>query len=206
MPPPSPAKFSVEAVGIPTCTPARKIKNLNEKSYEKGYDSDGEIGPFFDAVENESRVGVEEEDHGFIPDSMVTGQVTEGSPDEPVIGVGQNENLETRVEPVKPDWLLSKEEIDALKVDDLKTEIKKRALVPKGKKPQLRQMLYDCMEQGLPIRSDIEKKDRQVLSGFPVGSNWRQLVPSADIVPDPENIFAMYAPTDNPEHLPIVPK
>ena len=50
---PSPAKnpgFSVEPVGIPTSKPPRKIKNVDESKWEEGYDSDGEIGPFLDAV------------------------------------------------------------------------------------------------------------------------------------------------------------
>eukprot|EP00566_Odontella_aurita_P025038 CAMPEP_0113569148 /NCGR_PEP_ID=MMETSP0015_2-20120614/24244_1 /TAXON_ID=2838 /ORGANISM="Odontella" /LENGTH=107 /DNA_ID=CAMNT_0000471769 /DNA_START=156 /DNA_END=476 /DNA_ORIENTATION=- /assembly_acc=CAM_ASM_000160 len=73
MPPPSPtntARFSVEPVGIPTSKPPRKIKNLDESTWEDGYDSDGELGPFLDAVAGQTTRGVEEEDEGFIPASM----------------------------------------------------------------------------------------------------------------------------------------
>jgi hypothetical protein len=100
---------------------------------------------------------------------------------------------------------MSKEEIDALGVAALKPAIQARGLIPKGKKGELRQMLYDCMAQELPLVS-VSRKDMQVLSGFPVGSRWKQLEPSTEIVPDPANDFAMHAPTDDPEHLPTVPK
>ena len=45
--------FALNAVGIPTSKPSRKIKNMDVTSYEEGYDSDGEMGPFYDAVAGE---------------------------------------------------------------------------------------------------------------------------------------------------------
>ncbi len=83
MPPPSPAKtarFFVEDVRIPTSKPPRKIKNLDESKWEEGYDSDGELGPFLDAIANQTTAGVEEEDEGFLPASMVGGGA-EGAPE-----------------------------------------------------------------------------------------------------------------------------
>ena len=56
MPPSSPQKkkdnlpFALKAVGIPTSKRSRKIKSIDVTSYEEGYDSDGEMGPFYDAV------------------------------------------------------------------------------------------------------------------------------------------------------------
>jgi len=76
MPPPSPKKrrtIVVATVGIPTSKVARVIKNMDEDKWNQGYDSDGELGPFFDAVENEPDGGVEEEDEqdGVLPPSML---------------------------------------------------------------------------------------------------------------------------------------
>ena len=45
--------FALNAVGIPTSKPLRKIKNIDVASYEEGYDSYGEMGTFFDAVAGE---------------------------------------------------------------------------------------------------------------------------------------------------------
>ena len=42
--------FALNAVGIPTSKPSRKIKNIDVTSYEEGYYSDGEMGTFYDAV------------------------------------------------------------------------------------------------------------------------------------------------------------
>ena len=76
MPPTSPKKrrtIVVATVWIPTSKVARVIKNMDEDKWNEGYDSDGERGPFFDAVENEPDGGVEEEDEqdGVLPPSML---------------------------------------------------------------------------------------------------------------------------------------
>ncbi len=41
---------------MPTSQSTRTIKNTDEKSYAVGYNSDGEVGPFFDAVVGEMEV------------------------------------------------------------------------------------------------------------------------------------------------------
>lgn len=195
MPPPSPcrpANFAVGAVGIPTSKPSRKIKNVDENKWEEGYDSDGELGPFLDAVVDQGGVDVEGEDDG-LPDSMV------------VVGSGSGNTTNTNGEVTSPDWFLSDEQINVLKVDALKEAIKMRGVVPKGRKDELRVMLKQCMEKGMGIVEGVTK-DMQVLSGFPVGSRWKELQPGDDIVPEPVNEFAFHAPTDNPEALPRVQK
>ena len=92
MPPRSPKKrraFVVEAVGIPTRVSSRIINNIDESMYEKGYDSDGAIGPFMDAVQNEKRMEVEDEDEqdGVLPASMV---------DDMPLGVGAARTMPVR--------------------------------------------------------------------------------------------------------------
>jgi hypothetical protein len=95
MPPPSPsrlANFAVGAVGIPTSQPPRKIKNVDENKWEEGYDSDGELGPFLDAVANQGTVDVEGEDNE-LPDSMMG------------VGSGVDNTTNTAGEVTSPDWI-----------------------------------------------------------------------------------------------------
>ena len=75
MPPLSPcvdADFSRVSVGIPKSKPSRAITKINELTYENGYDSDGELGPFLDAVEGEREWDEVDED-GELPDGMCAG-------------------------------------------------------------------------------------------------------------------------------------
>ena len=44
------------------------------------------------------------------------------------------------------------------------------------------------------------------LSGFHVGCRWTVLNPNLLTVPDHVNDFSFHAPTNNPEHLPTIPK
>ena len=61
LPPESPYKCPA-AVGIPDPRPARVLANKDKDKYDEGYDFDGVIGPFLDAVEKETTAGVEIED------------------------------------------------------------------------------------------------------------------------------------------------
>jgi hypothetical protein len=200
LPPPSPAKIDENlhtAVGIPTSKPARSITNLNENRWDEGYDSDGQIGPFFDAVAEEEDVDIAADDDN-LPQSMLE----EG-------GVGAVEAIEEA--PADGDgngipvWLLSEETIKSLNVDQLKKAIGARGLKPKGKKGDLQQMLRDCMTQGLPIvEAPVANADE--LSGFPVGSRWELLNPSNTPAQEPVNAFEFRAPTDDPDNMPTVVK
>ena len=90
-----------------------------------------------------------------------------------------------------------------MKVDQLKVEIGRMGLKPKGNKSALVQMLQDCMEKGLPIIEGVANMNE--LSGFPVGSKWKLLSPSS-VIEDPPNLFNMHAPTDDPDLLPTLQK
>ena len=76
----------------------------------------------------------------------------DGLPDS-MMGVGgdvnntANNTTNTAGEVVPPDWFLSDEQINALKVDPLKKEIKRRGVIPKGKKEHLRVTLKQCVEK-----------------------------------------------------------
>ena len=47
------ADFARVSVGIPKSKPSHAITKINELTYENGYNLDGELGPFLDAVEGE---------------------------------------------------------------------------------------------------------------------------------------------------------
>lgn len=42
----------MKSVGVPEAPEQPKISNLNESPYKKGYNSDGDLGPIFNAVED----------------------------------------------------------------------------------------------------------------------------------------------------------
>ena len=49
-------------IGQPATPPLRSYKHMNEAMFNKGYDSDGEMGPFFDQVPTEGALIIEEEE------------------------------------------------------------------------------------------------------------------------------------------------
>eukprot|EP00957_Ditylum_brightwellii_P066116 5015406-Ditylum_brightwellii.AAC.1 len=59
--------FSRSSSGVFLLTPIspeiQKIENINKELYEEGYDTDGDMGPFYDAVEHEEDLAfnIEEE-------------------------------------------------------------------------------------------------------------------------------------------------
>ena len=124
LPPDSPYKCPA-AVGIPDPSTARVLKNKDEKKYDEGYDSDGEIGPFFDAIADEIRAGVEIEDVDEGLPTTMGGDGTDASPE-------PSDN---------PDWFIVESDLMGLKADDLRIQIKRRGVVPRGKKGDLQNML-----------------------------------------------------------------
>ena len=189
MPPESPYKITDEP-GINEPPPARVISNADDDKYEEGYDSEGEIGPFFDAVadEIEANVEVEDEDAG-LPTTM-GGDGTNAAP----------------AEGDKADWYVAKGDVIKLKMEDLKAEIRRRGVVPKGKKGDLQNMLRECVAKRLPIVEGGPDKNAAALGGFPVGSKWKMLVPLSDLVPEPVNEFAFRPPTLGEGESPTTPK
>lgn len=81
-----------------------------------------------------------------------------------------------------PDWFLSDEQINALKVDPLKKEIKRRGVIPKGKKEHLRVTLKQCVEKKMPIVEGVTK-DMQYSQGSPLdrsGGNYSLVILRGD--------------------------
>jgi hypothetical protein len=64
--------FLVHAVGIPTPNNVQEITNRDESKYEDRYNLDGAIGPFLDAIADQTMKSVLDEDDA-LPTSMLEG-------------------------------------------------------------------------------------------------------------------------------------
>ncbi|KAL7554400.1 hypothetical protein ACHAWF_017867 [Thalassiosira exigua] len=166
----------------------------DKDAFEKGYDSNGEIDPFYDAIETVPNAGVEEED-GVLPATMLESSSEDAIPGED----------EPASEEKSEDWFMSELKIGSSNVAELKKKIARRGIRLKCKKTELQQMLQNCTSQQMPIVA-APSKAMKALSDFLVGSKWKERTPRLEVGPEPENIFDMYTPTDNAENLPTVPK
>ena len=184
---------SGKALGVPrTSKRAQTIDNISKSLWKDGYNSDGNIGPFSDAVLGMEDDDIEAED-AELPASMLEG----GGKDDSLLPQEDENGV--------PTWYLTNEEIKAMRVDTLKAAIESRGLKPKGKKADLVQMLRDCVAQKIPISEQPVANVEEFL-GFPVGTRWKLLSPSSTPSQDPVNEFNFRAPTDDPDHPMSLPK
>ena len=131
-------------IGLPATPLLRSFKNMDESMFEKGYDSDGERGPFFDQVLSEGELVCPEESFAgeecvresarggadrFSPDSPNVAAVTEDAPEEP-------------------------KDVKKMKVVELKEELKKRNQPIRGNKAELQERLLDAMQNNAPLVAD----------------------------------------------------
>ena len=105
--------------------------NWDKSKYEDRNDVYGSIGPFLDAIADQTRKSVLDEDDA-LPASMLEG----GGMLDPV-GPGEQP------------WFMTTATISTLNVVGLKKEIqqRQRGLRSLGKKGDLQKMMFDCMEQ-----------------------------------------------------------
>ena len=194
LPPESPNQSPYKcppAVGIPDPKPVRAIKNTDEDKFNEGYDSDGEIGPFFDAVEDEINADVEVDD---VDDGLPTSMGGDGTDAAP------------SPSDTSSDWFIEGSDIMRMTADVLKKEIRRRCVVPKGNKKPLQIMLTEIVEKRMPIVDGGPDKNAEALGGFPVGSTWKMLEPNEDIVEVPFNEFEFRPPTLQPNETPTTVK
>ena len=103
---------------------------MNEDQNDAVYDRNGAIGPFFDAVRDESPI------HG---------------PNEEEIGVGVTSKLPDIPEPMTMKMC----DVEKLKVIELKNALKFRGYSAKGNKPALISRLKDAIEKNREVVCDI---------------------------------------------------
>ena len=116
---------------------ARNIKRY-ESRFEEGYDSNGSIGPFYDAVAEEGEQDFD--DDVEIPEDVP--QETAMSPKEPPQNVSKNISNKVPTQLVNTAQAsLTESEVNSLTREQLKAELKKRGGTVGGNKSQLREWL-----------------------------------------------------------------
>lgn len=129
--------------GVPICVPMkegrRTIHNIGHNDekvalFDAGYDSDGYQGPFYDAV-----MGDKELDH-YYEDNVREDQVEAPSAASPQLEL-----------PAQPEFILTKEYADTLKVSELKTHLGMRGLSKSGVKRDLLARLHKAIDDNVPV-------------------------------------------------------
>lgn len=158
--------------GIPK-TPERHIYNNNENNtYRNGYDSDGQHAPWLDNNSNDRTI-VHDNEEELV--STNEAEVASG-PSTP----NPNPTVLT----------LSAEDMQKLKVAELRNELRKRGLATFGNKAALRDRLKDAIERNVPSMHDIGGENdagqhrNQADPTYDVGSHWMALEQDGDIIHD----------------------
>ena len=126
---------------MPPTPPSRVMNIVSDELFEEGYDSDGQMGPFYE--------------HGVSDEEFVT--MTE---DEPVqeIEVTPAPEMET-AESAEP--VLTDEIIDTMKVKDLRDALSKRGVNKAGLKGELVRKLKEAVATGVPM---MENRPAEVIN------------------------------------------
>jgi hypothetical protein len=168
--------------------------NNNVDTYTDGLDSDGEVGPFFDAVAEEKDYSDEEdenEDIGIGGPVQVVPPSTDAPLIPPITATGNDATLPS----------LTEVEVMAMTVNQLKDELAKRKLSKNGVKATLQQRLIGAMTT-LP-NTAIESADdaegpqtaAAVIEGFDPSAKWRELVHNEVPVEEPTRPNYLRGPT-----------
>ena len=99
-------------LSVPAPTAVRQLQNLPSSTEHSGYDSDGEVGPFLDAIFTEEGIEQWDED-GMVPEGNVP------NPEEPR---GTDQALAAPAD--SNQQLLTEEEIKKMTVSKLKDELR----------------------------------------------------------------------------------
>ena len=214
--------FSRSSSGVFLSTPVspeiRKIENIDEELYEEGYDTDGDIGPFYDAVEHEEDLA-----------SNIEEEALPSREDYEAIVARAENPINNNTNPVNNDMtrrgenddtigdagtfvLISDEDMNKMRNKELQDELGKRGLVKRGWKSELVAHLKKAMRDGVLIVDDnaasttnIEPSSAE-LPGFSDGAYWEELIPQSAPVEEPTNPFQARAPTVPEEDHFHVPK
>jgi hypothetical protein len=165
---------------VPVTTEHVLAKNSNENTYSQGYDSDGEIGPFYDAVSGEKDYSSEEEDDDdaqiFPPYHIdATPENLEATPRNleaiPMI----SDAVPINTEPLPH---LTQFQIMAMTVNQLKEELGKRKLSKNGVKGALQQRLLARINAPVSNESKAQHEPPQtaLIEEFDPSATWRELI------------------------------
>lgn len=177
-------------LSVPESTGLRIIGCVNEDAHDLGYDSDGELGPFFDAVENEQAFEYYEEE--------AVGESAHTTPPPPPLQVQPNNMAAPpRLSEEAPN--LSEEIIRAMKVPELRDALKSRNKAVRGNKDALIQRLLSCMNENSNLRHGaaavVTNDNQQPPTESHHEVRWRLLEPGATPLQEPNTIPGLVAPT-----------
>jgi hypothetical protein len=172
----------------PQAHPSPCARNLaddmkrNRDRFDEGYDSDGEIGPFSNVLQDE---GPQIFDEDALPNNQP-------KPPEAANTGDTNENESCVVGHVPIDLRT----MDAMGKKELTVELKKRGQAINGKKGDLYNRLQKALDAKVAVAKPTEfKKKAKIkkatppdnLNGFAPGSYWLPLVPIEAPIDEPEN-------------------
>ena len=176
-PPPPVRNIVINEVVSPQMVQRPKITTEMEERFDLGYDSDEQVGPFFDAILEEGDQLVDEKG---VPDEEV---VNESLADEE-----QSSSICTSIDIFIPieDGLL-----DKMKVAELRDELSVRQLSTRGKKQELRERLKKALIDKVHVRTTKskinDKKKSEVGIDFAETARWELLQADVEEVNEPTN-------------------
>ena len=192
--PPNPSFLSS---GIPKTPEQAAVSVVDCADVDECYDTDHEIGPFYDQVMDEVDLEEEEVPLRSMPESNPT--ITTPTINNPTIPPGvdpiSREPTSTNLnaspstnsapnEPTAPS--LSVEDVDKLKVSELKEQLLKRGLSRSGNKPLLVSRLKEAVTNNAPLLLNMSNEIRDNLAGdtFNGGAYWEMVPQDGETVVD----------------------
>ena len=174
--PSSSSKAAAVSTGIPKTPERRQMDAENIRDGEDGYNSDGQPPPW---------VSIQAEVEGFeVGEEEVLPEGEDNTDD--------SDGVETTPNPTNTSTgnevsMISMEDMMAMKVLELRNELKKQGLNVHGKKEELRNRLRDAIERNLPIRAArdmaVTTGDEEMAGGiFDPTAKWVLLKPDEDDV------------------------
>jgi hypothetical protein len=157
-------------LSVPVTSDLPQANRANCSQYQEGYDSDGEIGPFFDAIENQRYDNDEifnEEEPERAEENIVNEESEMQQADEPMANL--------------PNY-------HTMTVAQLKDELRKRNLSVNGRKEVLIQRLLTPQPSnmaGQRANTTREQRNPQALPGFSPHAAWVSLTCSNERVQEP---------------------
>ena len=158
-PPTLPASptLNLTSLRMPPTPPSRVMNIVSDELFEEGYDSDGQMGPFYE--------------HGVSDEEFFT--MTE---DEPVRGIEVTPAPEMET-PASAELVLNDEIIGTMKVKDLRDALSKRGVNKAGLKGGLVRKLKEAVATGVPMIKNrlAEVINNTACNTFDPGVYWEEL-------------------------------
>ena len=174
-------------VGQPLTPEGRLILPIDEEAIDQGYDSDGCRAPW--EGKDEEILNAVELEEDPLPTAPPPSLPLEVTPE------------------IFAEKMCTPEEVKSMKVNEVKTELKKRGLSIKGKKNKIVKRLLESLERGDPIVQQLELEKARNLAGdhFSPGAFWELIECDGEYVNDvlPERFRS---PTVPEGEVPLVKK